>query len=202
MNEFLEVKNLEKAEAMLKNIPNGIERAITGTINKALVKVKSEIKKKVSKDYNIIKKDVDKDLKIRKATFATLTGTISARYPREPIIRFLTSSSKRNTKVKIKKTEKSKVLNGKPEYIGKPFITILQNGHMGIFQRKSNERKRTSRGKNIGKKQTPIAQLYTISISEMIASESVSKYAIEQGEKYIESILEKEINRILLGYTK
>ena len=185
MNEFLEVKNLEKAEAMLKNIPNGIERAITGTINKALVKVKSEIKKKVSKDYNIIKRDVDKDLKIRK-----------------PIIRFLASSSKRNTKVKIKKTEKSKVLNGKPEYVGKPFITILQNGHMGIFQRKSNERKRTSKGKNIGKKQTPIAQLYTISISEMIASESVSKYAMEQGEKYIETILEKEINRILLGYTK
>lgn len=113
MNEFLEVKNLEKAEAMLKNIPNGIERAITGTINKALVKVKSEIKKKVSKDYNIIKKDVDKDLKIRKATFATLTGTISARYPREPIIRFLASSSKKNTKVKIKKTEKSKVLKFK-----------------------------------------------------------------------------------------
>ena len=55
---------------------------------------------------------------------------------------------------------------------------------------------------NIGKKQTPIAQLYTISISEMIASESVSKYAMEQGEKYIETILEKEINRILLGYTK
>ena len=149
MNEFLEVKNLEKAEAMLKNIPNGIERAITGTINKTLVKVKSEIKKKVSKDYNVIKKDVDKDLKIRKANFATLTGTISARYPREPIIRFLASSSKRNTKVKIKKTEKSKVLNGKPEYVGKPFITILQNGHMGIFQRKSNERKRTSKGKNM-----------------------------------------------------
>lgn len=202
MNEFLEVKNLEKAEAMLKNIPNGIEIAITGTINKTLVKVKSEIKKKVSKDYNVIKKDVDKDLKIRKANFATLTGTISARYPREPIIRFLASSSKRNTKVKIKKTEKSKVLNGKPEYVGKPFITILQNGHIGIFQRKSNERKRTSKGKNIGKKQTPIAQLYTISISEMIASESVSKYAMEQGEKYIETILEKEINRILLGYTK
>ena len=202
MNEFLEVKNLEKAEAMLKNIPNGIEIAITGTINKTLVKVKSEIKKKVSKDYNVIKKDVDKDLKIRKANFATLTGTISARYPREPIIRFLASSSKRNTKVKIKKTEKSKVLNGKPEYVGKPFITILQNGHIGIFQRKSNERKRTSKGKNIGKKQTPIDQLYTISISEMIASESVSKYAMEQGEKYIETILEKEINRILLGYTK
>ena len=188
MNEFLEVKNLEKAEAMLRNIPNGVERAITGTINKTLVKV--------------IKKDVDKDLKIRKATFSTLTGTVSARYPREPIIRFLASSSKKNTKVKIRKTEKNKILNGKPEYIGKPFITILQNGHIGIFQRKSNERKRTSRGKNIGKKQTPIAQLYTISISEMIASESVSKYAIEQGEKYIESILEKEINRILLGYTK
>ena len=106
MNEFLEVKNLEKAEAMLRNIPNGVERAITGTINKTLVKVKSEIKKKVSKDYNIIKKDVDKDLKIRKATFSTLTGTVSARYPREPIIRFLASSSKKKYKSKDKKNRK------------------------------------------------------------------------------------------------
>jgi len=44
MNEFLEVKNLEKAEAMLRNIPNGVERAITGTINKTLVKVKSKFR--------------------------------------------------------------------------------------------------------------------------------------------------------------
>ena len=141
MNEFLEVKNLEKAEAMLRNIPNGVERAITGTINKTLVKVKSEIKKKVSKDYNIIKKDVDKDLRIRKATFSTLTGTISARYPREPLIRFLASGNKRNTKVKIRKTEKSKILNGKPEYVGKPFITILEMDIWEFFKGRAMKEK-------------------------------------------------------------
>ena len=83
-------------------------------------------------------------------------------------------------------------------------LVVLKNNGINRLQRyeKIVSILPTETEKNIGKKQTPIAQLYTISISEMIASESVSKYAMEQGEKYIETILEKEINRILLGYTK
>ncbi|MEJ6471134.1 hypothetical protein LH398_12385 [Fusobacterium nucleatum] len=44
----MEVKNLELAQNMLKTIPNGIERAITGTINRTLSKVKTEIKNKAT----------------------------------------------------------------------------------------------------------------------------------------------------------
>ena len=46
MQHFLEVKNIDLAQNMLKTIPNGIERAITGTINRTLNKVKTEIKNK------------------------------------------------------------------------------------------------------------------------------------------------------------
>ena len=41
MQHFLEVKNIDLAQNMLKSIPNGIEWAIPGTINRTLNKVKT-----------------------------------------------------------------------------------------------------------------------------------------------------------------
>lgn len=200
MQGYLEVKNLDKAETMLRGIPNGIERAVSGAINKTLKNVKTEIKFKTSKEYNISSSDVGRDLKTTKSNFSTLRGTINARYYEEPLIRFLSSQSKDKTRVKIKRNDKSKVLQGKKEYPGKPFVQILENGHIGIFQRSSNQRRVISEGKNKGKKHTPIKQLYTLAISKMIGAESVSSYVLERGEEYLEKNLEKEVNRILMGY--
>lgn len=200
MSNFLEIKNLDKAEKMLRDIPQGFERAVTRAINTSLSKVKTEIKKKVSKEYNIKSKDLNKDLTVKKATFSKLTGTISARYPREPIIRFLASAVEAKPKVRIRKNAKMKILSGKPNYVGAPFMAFLENGHIGIFQKKSRERKKVTKGKNEGKRHLPIAQLYTISIAEMIGSETVSEYVMQEGQKYVENVLEKEVNKILLGY--
>ncbi|WP_320951018.1 MULTISPECIES: hypothetical protein [Fusobacterium] len=63
----------------------------------------------------------------------------------------------------------------------------MKNSHKGIFQRKNNEK-------------FPIKQLYTIGISEMLGSENVSSYAVEKGEKYLDELLLKEVERILKGY--
>jgi prophage minor tail protein Z (GPZ) len=187
MQHFLEVKNIDLAQNMLKTIPNGIERAITGTINRTLNKVKTEIKNKTTSEYNIKKSDIESKLNLTKATFSVLRGTIVAKTPRLALSKFLTSQSKSQIKVKIKKTENSKIVKGKNEYTGKPFITTMKSGHKGIFQRKNNSR-------------FPIKELYTIGISEMLGSENVSSYAVEKGEEYLDELLLKEVSRILKGY--
>ena len=187
MQHFLEVKNLELAQNMLKTIPNGIERAITRTINRTLSKVKTEIKNKATSEYNIKKSDIESKLSLTKATFSMLRGTISAKTPRLALSKFLASQSKNRIKVKVKKTGSSKIVKGKNEYIGKPVIATMKNSHKGIFQRKNNEK-------------FPIKQLYTIGISEMLGSQNVSSYAVEKGEKYLDELLLKEVERILKGY--
>ena len=187
MQHFLEVKNLELAQNMLKTIPNGIERAITGTINRTLSKVKTEIKNKATSEYNIKKSDIESKLSLTKATFSVLRGTITAKTPRLALSKFLNSQSKSRIKVKVKKTESSKTVKGKNEYTGKPFIATMKSGHKGIFQRKNNSR-------------FPIKELYTIGISEMLGSENVSSYAVEKGEEYLDELLLKEVSRILKGY--
>lgn len=196
MEHFLEVKNLEVAEAMLRGIPNGIERAVAGTVNKALGKVKTEMKAKVTSEYNIKKMEVEKLLVLQKANFSTLRGTISARSYRTPLSKFIGTHSRKNgIKVRVKKTEGFKNSQGKERLFGKPFVANVETGHegtqhMGIFQRK------TQKGRY------PIEQLYTVSISEMLGSKTVSEYAVEKGQDYLEQIMAKEVDRILKGYVK
>lgn len=202
MEHFLEVKNLEVAEAMLRGIPNGIERAVARTVNKALGKVKTEMKAKVTSEYNIKKMEVEKLLVLQKANFSTLRGSISAKSHRTPLIKFMTSRSENGITVEVNKSEMSKILRGNPKYYGKPFLATMLNGHKGIFQRSDTKRRKMTSGKNEGKKQVPIAQLYSLSISEMLGSETVSEYAIEKGQDYLEQIMAKEVDRILKGYVK
>ena len=187
MENFLEVKNIDVAEAMLRGIPNGIERAITSSINRTLAKVKTDMKKKTTSDYNIKASEIENKLSVYKANFSNLRGTIYAKTPRLALSKFITSSDKGNIKVRVKKNESSKKVMGKPRLYSKPFTAVMKSGHLGIFQR-------------IGVKKLPISQLYTIGIAEMLGSQSVTEFTVEQGNIYLENYFEREVNRILKGY--
>lgn len=187
MSNFLEVRNLDKAKQMLRGIPNGIERAVSGSINKTLSKVKTTMKRQTTHEYNILSRDIESKLSVNKATFTSLRGSIYARTPKLALSKFISSYDRKNLKVKIKRNEPAKSVEGKSELRGKPFTAIVGNMHLGIFQRKT-------------KKRYPIKQLYTIGIAEMLGSKSVSEYTVEQGNIYLEENLEREVNRILKGY--
>lgn len=187
MDNFLEVKNIDVAEAMLRGIPNGIERAITGSINRTLAKVKTDMKKKTTVEYNVKSSEIENKLSVYKANFTNLRGTIYAKTPRLALSKFITSTSKNSIKVRIKKGEKAKIVQGKADLASKPFIAIMKSGHLGIFQREA-------------KTILPIQQLYTIGIAEMLGSQTVTEYAVEHGEVYLENYFEKEVNRILKGF--
>ena len=65
----------------------------------------------------------------------------------------------------------------------------MRNGHIGIFQRKY-------------KNNYPIKEHRTLSIPQMLGTESIMEYIAKNGqaEKLIEERIEKEIDRILKGY--
>lgn len=57
--DFIEIRNLEKVEKLLKDIPNGVERATSSAINRSLVTLKRDIKKEVTDNYGIKASDVE-----------------------------------------------------------------------------------------------------------------------------------------------
>ena len=92
--------------------------------------------------------------------------------------------------VRVKKREKRKVVKGKSNLFGKPFIATMKNGHRGIFQRKSTNRKESTR----------IQDLKTVSIPQMLGSKSIQEYIDKKAPEILEKNMDREIERILKGY--
>lgn len=188
MELSMEMKNFEKARNMLSGIENGAERATTVSINKTLIKMKLAVKKKVTEEYNIKSGEIEKSLKIKKANFSTLSGTVESKSTRLTLYRFLTGNAGKKLMVKIKKSEGLKPVTGKSNYSGVPFISTMKSGHRGIFQR-------------VLKVSNPIKENYTLGIPQMIGYSSVSEFVINEGKEALEEAMEREIVRILKGYT-
>lgn len=185
--DFIEIRNLAKVEKLLKDIPNGVERATSSAINRSLVTLKKNIKKEVTDNYGIKSTEVEKAMVTQKASWTSLRGNIKAKSPLLSLHKFLNSTNNDKIYVIVKKIDGKKKVQGKKNLKGQPFVARMMNGHKGIFQRKENRK---------------IQELKTLSIPQMLGSESVMEYIKSNNEVDIllEKNLEREINRILKGY--
>lgn len=191
----IESKDIEKAQKKLAGIKFGIEKALSATINHALGKIKTGIKKTVRAEYYIKNKDVEKTLKVKKASKSLLTGTIVSTSTRTAISKFAVTKGRKGIKVAISKKEGRKLLQGKPNLYGRPFTAIVRNKHLGVFQRKTANGIRLEKGKW----KSPMKELYTISIPEMLGNKNIQEYVKEEAAKLIPERLDHEIERILRG---
>lgn len=186
-DNFIQIKNLELVEKRLKNIPNGVEKAVSRTINKTIRSLKKELKQEVVKNYGITSTNIEKALTVNYAYSTKLHGNIKSRAPLISLYKFLKSKNKNEIFVVIKRKEGKKKVVGKSQLKGKPFIATMGNGHSGIFQRKESG---------------TLKELKTLSIPQMLGSKTVMEY-LEKNKK-IDEILEKnldiEIEKILKGY--
>lgn len=203
-NNFIELKNLDKAKKLLSGIPNGVQRALTASINKSLITLRKELKKKVSADYKVRATTVDDTMSTKKATWSSLAGTISSKGRPLNLVKFFSSINQKNISVKIKKSGGRKIVTGSPQKIGRAFMATMDNEHRGIFQKVNEEVKKVVKRKNGPKviKVHKIVELRTVSISQMLGNENIMQYYFqnEEIEKLVEENLEKEIDRILKGY--
>ena len=181
--DFIEIRNLAKVEKLLKDIPKGVEKATSSAINRSLV----TLKKNVKDNYGIKSTEVEKAMVVQKATLTKITGSIKSKSPLLSLYKFLKSNNENEIKVLIKKTSGTQRVRGKKNLKGKPFIARMKNGHKGIFQKKENRK---------------IEELKTLSIPQMLGSESVMEYIRSNNEvdNVLEKNLRREVNRILKGY--
>ena len=187
----VEIKNLERAQKLLSGVKNGIERATSSAVNRSIITIKKDLKKDVTSNYAIKSSEIENKLSVKKATFSNTTGYITSKAPLLSLHKFFSSKKADGTiYVRVKKREKRKVVKGKSNLFGKPFIATMKNGHRGIFQRKSTNRKESTR----------IQDLKTVSIPQMLGSKSIQEYIDEKAPEILEKNLDKEIDRILKGY--
>lgn len=182
----LEIRNLDKVKNLLSGIHEGAERATTTAINRSLISIKRN-EEKVTQEYDIKSTDVEKTLAVKKATFSMLSGTIISKSPRIALYKFLKGTSGNDIKVRIKKSEGTKIVRRNPKNLGNPFLANMKNGHRGIFQRKD-------------KSSYPIKENYSLSIPQMLGYKSIGEYVIEKGNTLLEKAIEREVERILRGY--
>lgn len=194
-------KELEKAQKLLGGIENGIKRAITSAINHSLGKAKTKLKKKIIQEYYIKSSDVEKTLSIKKANYSTLAGTISSRSKRTSLTKLKIKKSGTSILSGVKKSNGIKLLQGKDNLFGRPFIAKMKNGHNGVFQRKTKQRIGVGM-RSSSEQENPTQELYTLSIPQMAGEKGVQKYIEEEAEKMVNERFEHEVERILKGHIK
>lgn len=188
---IIEIKNLDKAQKLLSGIENGVERAASSAINKSITTIKKDLKKDVVSNYAITSSKVENTLSVKKANYTSMIGYINSKSDRLSLYKFFSSKKSDGTIfVRVKKKEKRKKVKGKDYLFGKPFTATMKNGHKGIFQRKSKNRAEASR----------IQDLKTLSIPQMLGTESIQEYINGKAPEILEKNMDKEIERILKGY--
>lgn len=200
----IEVQNLDKAQKLLSGIENGVERAVSSAINKSIITIKKDLKKDVISNYNIKSSEVEKKLSIKKATFNHTMGFLNSKSGLLTLHKFFSSRKPDGTLyVKVKKKGGKKKVKGKDTLKGKPFIATMKNGHTGIFQRtyRTMQKEFTYKsGKKVKREVAAIEDIKTLSIPQMLGTNSVQEYVNEKAPDIVEKNLEKEIDRILKGY--
>lgn len=200
----IEIKNLDKAQKLLSGVENGIERAVSSAVNRSITTIKKDLKKEVTKNYAITSSEVEKTLSVKKANFKSPFGFINSKSERLSLYKFFTSKKSDGTIfVKVKKSEGRKMVLGKETLKGKPFIAKMKSGHTGIFQksyRMSRRKVKLKSGKEKNRDVPIIEDLKTVSIPQMLGTDSVQEYVNKRAPEILEKNLDREIERILKGY--
>ena len=90
---------------------------------------------------------------------------------------------------RIKKRVKEKDMTGDATH-SKAFVARMKSGHIGIFQRMKGK-------KTTKEEKKKLAELYGMSIPNMIKSKEVAFQIQSEGQKYLEAQVQKEIRRVM-----
>lgn len=153
----LDVSQLKYVTNVLKDVKNGLPRAIQGAINTSLTESRRDLYNAIKEEYNLQKTASRKKeaLDIKRASPTQLFGRLFYKGRNIPLINFRVAPSKsvrrnpRNTRVI------SEIHRGQPQTWKSAFVAQMRSGYVGVYVRR-------------GKAQYPITEKYSTSIPQMI----------------------------------
>lgn len=176
---------IERIHTILGMIPNGANKALQGTINRALTTFRSTSSKTVRGAYNIKASDIksNQNMKMKRATPQDLEGSIAFAGTVIPLIKFGVNPkepARKNVSVSVLRAQGGKRLQS-------AYVANLGRYGPGVFERLTSKRDSSQ-------------QLYGPSVAHMMDNENVMSKSEEAAQETINKRIEHEISRILNSY--
>lgn len=194
----ISVPDTKEVQAQMVTAKNKAPLAVQRAINSTIKQVSRDVGKEAKQKYIISQPEVRKTLHLKKATKKDLTGVVSSRDDKKPrLYGFKVTPKEVITKpsakpefyaARIKKRVKEKNLTGNSGR-SKAFVAKMKSGHIGIFERMTG-----TKGTD-GKED--LAELYSMSIPDMVKSRDVAFEIQQKGQTFLEAQVQTEIRRVM-----
>lgn len=182
-------KEMERAQALLKRIPNGTVKAASAAINKTVNGVRTDITREITKEYYVKSGVVRKTMTLQRSKPSTLSAIIESQGARMPLKKFKVLPGKVQHKGRHNRKIRAAVKKGGGKTLNNAFVAQMRTGHVGVYVRRTNKR-------------LPLKELYGPAIPQMIRSGDTSKIIEEKARKRLSKNLDHEISRIRGGIGK
>lgn len=188
MSALIEVNayQVEKAAAMLANLPNGAKRALAIALNRAITGVRTDAVKQITETYTIKSTIVRDSIAIKKASINNLAAIIKADGAVIPITKFKINIGRASINGKSRPILRATVKHGDTKILKHGFTANMGSGHNGVFLR-------------TGKERLPIKQVFSLSIPQMLGNKDVQAYLEENASDRLDKAVEHETNRLFRG---
>ncbi len=194
----ISVPDIKEVQAQMVIAKNKAPLAIQRAINSTIKQVSRDVGKEAKQKYIISQPEVRRTLHLKKATKRNLSGVVSSRDDKKPkLYGFKVTPKQVITKqdakpefyaARIKKRVKEKNLTGNSER-SKAFVARMKSGHIGIFERMKGTKTKGGKEK--------LAELYGMSIPDMVKSRDVAFEIQQKGQTFLETQVQKEIRRVM-----
>jgi len=173
---------IEKAERMLRHLPEAAPKAMSSAIQRAAETARTEAARKVRETYFVKHSDVIATIRIQRP--GALSANVISRGNAISLSKFNVTPKqpqpRRNAAIIVR------VKKGEGGPIKSAFVARMKSGHIGVFLRAGKQRK-------------PIQELYGPPIPQMLGNPSVKEWVETQASEKLEERLTHEIDRILEG---
>ena len=177
MSITVDSSSLERASILLDGMPMAAEKAISASLNRAILASRTALSKGVREIYTIKASDVKSNMTMKKSTAGTLTATLTVKGSPIPLTNFSVSVRKGDISARVKK--------GGGGSLPHSFFVVTKG--VGIYHREASSR-------------LPIQQEFGPSAPQMAGEPGVIDRAEERAQEVFESRLEHEIYARLEGF--
>lgn len=211
VNEAAGQEAIERAKALLANIPDGVDKAVKAAMSRTVQRLRSDSNKAIREKYDITDAGIraEKNVRVRYSYQDGVQATVVFSGHKIPLYRFGGAYPKYPTQ-DIAAGKKPVMVKGvwtrrypgvaarghqfestNPKQFLDAFVARMKSGHVGIFKRTGGS---TSEGSDA------IREFMGASVAQMVGNQEVAEKLTRGAYQTFETELDKAVYRILIGW--
>jgi hypothetical protein len=191
---------LDGVKAMLSGISGGADKALTRSINKSLVNVRTRAVKEIGADLNLKSSRIKKDFDIKKASFTKMVAFVRCQSVPPGLINFSSRQVRKGVTTKVRKKGSRKLVKHAfiATFKGNKHVAKRINKHVGKGVLNTN--KNRAWGMMPRKYRFPIKILYAVRPADFMAQPQILNPLEEYASERVSTNLDHEAKAILNRY--